>query len=484
MIQAKNIYKSFGPKIIAQNVTFSINKGQRIGLIGPNGAGKSTLLKILLGSEPLDKGEVIRSGRIGFLPQSLSFSEEDTVADYLRPAIQEEWQEYLMPWALAEVTLETEPGARIANLSGGQKTKLGIARLLIEQSEVIFLDEPTNNLDFVALQWLEKFLAKFSGSILVISHDRTFLDNTVNKIFELDTFTHLINEYAGNYTDYVKERLNRRAKQLAAHADFDERRRELEEWISLEKQKQTQHPDPKGGRRLNAMKTKYERFMENDKVDKPQDLQKIRLTNLAEETHGKKAIFYLENVTVPNLFNIAKLTVQGGDRIHLEGANGTGKTTLIKLLMGQIKNYAGIVETGESVKVGYFSQEHEMLNFQNTVMQEMLSQTNVGSETKARQIVGKFAVRGASVFNPVASLSQGERVKLILAILTNQGNNFLILDEPTNHLDLESREILEQALADFLGGFLVVSHDRYFINQIGINRQLLIKNHHIVDRLV
>ncbi|MDQ3099637.1 MAG: ATP-binding cassette domain-containing protein [bacterium] len=467
MIQAKNLYKSYGAKIIAENISLNISPGQRIGLIGPNGTGKSTLFKILLGIEPPDKGEIVRSGTMGLLPQSISFTDSDSVYDYLKDAIKEEWQEYLIPAALADVGMDAvELSCQIKMLSGGQKTRLGIARLLIEDCDMIFLDEPTNNLDINGLLWLEKFVIRFKGSVVIISHDRTFLDSTVNKIFELDPFTHSINEYTGNYSDYVVERLNRREKQLAAYADFDERRKDMEEWIALEKQKQSNHADPKGGKRLNAMKTKYEKFVENESLDKPKDFQKIRIGSLGEETHRKKVIFYIEDFS-NDLFAIDKLAIHGGDRIHLKGSNGAGKSTLIKLLLEH-------AEAG--VKVGYFAQEHEILDFNNTVMEEMLKKTNVGSESRARQVVGKFAIRGASVFNSVEGLSQGERVKLILAILTNQGNNFLVLDEPTNHLDLESREILEEALADFSGGFIVVSHDRYFLKQIGVNREVKINS--------
>jgi ATP-binding cassette subfamily F protein 3 len=475
MIQAKNLYKSYGAKIIAENISLNISPGQRIGLIGPNGTGKSTLFKMLLGMEDPDKGEIVRSGTVGLLPQSISFTETDSIYDYLKDAIKEEWEEYRIPAALADVGMDAvDPTILIKTLSGGQKTRLGIARLLLEDCDTLFLDEPTNNLDLRGLVWLEKFILRFKGSVVVISHDRTFLDAIVTKIFELDPFSHAINEYTGNYSDYMTERLHRRELQLAAYADFDEKRSEMEEWIALEKQKQSNHADPKGGKRLNAMKTKYEKFVENESQEKPKDFQKIRIGSLGEETHRKKVIFYIEDFS-SSLFSIAKLAIHGGDRIHLKGHNGGGKSTLIKILLDH---------AAEGVKVGYFAQEHEILDFNNTVMGEMLKKTTVGSESRARQVVGKFAIRGASVFNSVSGLSQGERVKLILAILTNQGNNFLVLDEPTNHLDLESREILEAALADFDGGFIVVSHDRYFLKQIGINRELEIHTREIVDRLV
>lgn len=482
MLQVIGVSKIYGSKTVLENVSFSVSGRQRVGLIGPNGAGKSTLFKIILGEEQADSGQVLCSGKIGFLPQTLSFRDTDTIESYLASFVTEEWEVYRIPEVLHVVGLDVALDSHVSSLSGGQKTRLGIARLLMEEADILLLDEPTNNLDRDGLKWLEQFVRKFSGAVLVISHDRKFLDNVIQKIFELDPYTHQLSLYDGGYTAYVEEKAKRYSLQLAAYQDYEDRRKEMEEWIALMRQKLSNHADPKGGKRLRAMVTRYERDVSQNKVDKPRENATIGLNGLGSESHKKKIVYYLEDVGFKDLFHIEKLSLRGGDRIQLEGANGVGKSTLIRILRGEITSYTGTCEKGEGVGVGYFAQEHEMLDFNNTLIKELLRHTTIGNEGRARSVLGKFLFSGVQVYNTVGSLSQGERVKLVAAILTNQENQFLLLDEPTNHLDLPSREVLEQALYDFEGGFLVVSHDRYFLEQIGINRELCVENHRIVEK--
>jgi len=482
MLQVIDVSKIYGSKILLDKVSFSISGRQRIGLIGPNGVGKSTLFKIILGEESADSGQVICSGKIGFLSQTLLFSSSDTIESYLSSFVSEEWEVYRIPEVLHVVGLDISLDSKVSNLSGGQKTRLGIARLLMEEADVLLLDEPTNNLDREGLAWLEQFVRKFSGAVMVISHDRKFLDNVINKIFELDPYVHQLSLYDGGYTAYVAEKEKRYVLQEAVYMDYEDRRKELEEWISLMRQKLSNHADPKGGKRLRAMVTRYDREISQNKVDKPRENTTIGVGGLGSESHKKKIVYYLEDLHFKDLFHIDKLSLRGGDRIQLEGANGVGKSTFIRILLSEIADYTGTVEKGEGIRVGYFAQEHEMLQFNNTVIAELLRHTNIGNEGRARSVLGKFLFSGVQVYNTVGSLSQGERVKLIAAILTNQDNQFLLLDEPTNHLDLPSREVLEQALYDFSGGFLVVSHDRYFLEQVGINRELCLENHRIIEK--
>ncbi|OGE31894.1 hypothetical protein A2631_02090 [Candidatus Daviesbacteria bacterium RIFCSPHIGHO2_01_FULL_44_29] len=472
MIQLQNLKKIYGDKVILDGVSFVVSEKQKVGLIGPNGLGKSTIFKIIRGAEEPDKGSVsIVNEIVGYLPQVISFSEDATVESFLRKELKDDWELYKIDYVLSRVSLGNIIKSQlVSTLSGGQKTKLGIARVLLEEPSVMLLDEPTNNLDTETLNWLEGFIKSFKGSILLVSHDRTFLDNTVDWIFELNPMDHRIYEYKGGYSDYFTQKQLHVKKHQEEYILFEKKRKQMEQWISLRKQYLSGHPDPKVGKQLQAMKTRYQREITNVAMGKYQKEDQIKISSFGDQTNGRKFIFYIQKLQFKNLFKCEKLLISGEDRIHLKGSNGAGKSTLIKILVGIIKEYEGSVELGKDVRLGYFAQEHELFDDKATVLDTFMKRTLIDGEQAARGVLGGFLFKGNHVFSRISEISQGEKVKLAFAILTHQDNQFLILDEPTNHLDINSREVLEDALTGYKGGLIVVSHDRFFLDEIGINR--------------
>ena len=486
MIQVRDLEMSHGNKTVLDGVSFVVMEREKIGIVGVNGTGKTTLLKILAGLLERDKGE-LHTGkeRIGYLPQKTEASPGTTVKEHLYGGLDKKWEEYKFRDALKEVGLQKiKLDTEVENLSGGEKTRLGIARLLLNNPTALLLDEPTNNLDLEGLAWLEDFVRNFKGTVLVISHDRAFLDVTVEKIFELDPFKHNIVEYTGGYSDFVVERKARIERELATYERQEKKRKEMEEWIALKQQQLSIYVNPKVGRQLQAMKTRFNREIEKSDVEKPKEYKKVGIDSLGSGIHASKMIFTVKDMKCPGIVSSKEVLIHGSDRIQLKGVNGSGKSTFIKILMNVADNYTGEVRMGNDVKIGYFAQEHESLDDSKRVIDEFSDRTGMGDAMKIRKILGRYLFFGENVFAKVGNLSQGERVKLVVALLTHEDNDFLIFDEPTNHLDLESREVLERALIDYAGGFLVVSHDRYFIDRIEINRILEIADKEVRERHV
>ncbi|MCD4738584.1 MAG: ATP-binding cassette domain-containing protein [Anaerolineae bacterium] len=528
MLAIFNLSKSYGDNLVLNKLTFQLNPGERVGLIGPNGCGKSTLLRIIAGCESADQGSVQLNPprtRIGYLEQGLTYAEHETIGELLQvsdlalQAATERVEELAAALATAagaelarlvtvynaalielEITIRSCPPPHEAQailaglglgelsltqpvdmLSGGQKTRLGLARLLIQQPELLLLDEPTNHLDIAVLEWLETWLREYRGAVLLVSHDRAFLDNTVTRIIELNMDTHTITEYVGGYSEYLAAWKRKREKAWSQWRDQEAEIKRLRADIGQTKthaltvERTTTSGQPnvrrlakKVARKAKSREKKLGRYLESaERVGKPQLHWRMKLEFTETPASGQDVLMLEElavgYASVPLVQHI-NVILRAGERIALIGPNAIGKTTLLRVILGQLAPLHGQVRLGANVEVGYYAQEQETLDAQSTPF-ETIRRSAAMSETAARNFLHYFLFSGDAVFLPIAALSYGERARLILARLVASGCNFLVLDEPINHLDISSRERFEHAMTAFEGSVLAIVHDRYFIRQ-------------------
>lgn len=512
VISAKDLTKAYGTDVILDKVSFHINQGERVGIIGINGAGKTTLLKMLTGELGSEEGDLFISGdlRIGYLKQDAGFDSEKTVIEEARavfrhfPEMEREMEQLLQqvsqaaddPQESSRLMTRYEQihdrydrmggysyqselkgiltsmafdesmyDKRIDTLSGGEKTRLALALLLLEKPDILFLDEPTNHLDIGTLKWLEQYLKGYRGTIILVSHDRYFLNETVTRIFEIEN--HRLNIYEGNYAFYARERKTRRETELRTYEKQQKEIARQEDMIRRFKQRGTE----KLAKRAASREKQLARMQRLDRPDGEhgrmslhfhQEFQSGRDVLLAEDL--SKAFGYGRERR--ELFHGVEMDVKRGERVCIVGDNGTGKTTLLRMLLGQIEPGSGRIRIGHNVQFGYYDQGQQLLHDDMTVIEELQDAYHLYTDGELRNILGRFLFRGEQVFLPVGSLSGGEKARLSLLKLMLSGSNVLILDEPTNHLDIESKEIFEEALLDFPGTCIIVSHDRYFLNRI------------------
>ncbi len=525
MLKVSNITQHYGSELILKDVSFVLNPGERVGLIGPNGCGKTTLLRIITGQLAPDAGGVQFTPpevRVGFLEQGFAHRGAQTVAQFLQMGEEALAEAEAQVAALAETLFTREPEPRaleaysealarlealataapaeheatavlaglglahvsldtpLGILSGGQKTRLGLARLLLHRPEIVLLDEPTNHLDIEALEWLEAWLRAYAGAALLVSHDRTFLDHTVTRILDLDPETHTLTEYVGNYSAYLETWERQREKQLAQWRDEQAEIRRIQGDIhrtamqALSVELTTKPHDftirryaKKVAQKAKSRERKLERYMESEeRVEKPKLTWRMKLEFTEAPTSGRE-VLVLENLAagyggIP-LFRNVDAILGAGERVALIGPNGAGKTTLLKVIMGQLAPLEGRARLGTHVQVGYYAQEQETLDPDSTPF-EVIRAVAALSDTDVRSFLHYYLFSGDDVFIPVRALSYGERARLTLARMVAMGCNFLLLDEPINHLDIPSRTQFERAMTAFEGTVLAVVHDRYFIH--------------------
>lgn len=491
LIEIHHISKSFAGHVVLSDTSFTLTQGERVGILGANGSGKTTLLKILAGIERPDDGQVsvTKNTTIGYVPQAPDYADTETAASILSPLV-EQWEMYRIENALETLGIGDCKEKPFGQLSSGQQTRLYLARIAVEECDVLLLDEPTNHLDGEALDWLEKYLETYKGTVCLISHDRVFLDNVTDRVLELSTGT--IKEYGGNYSFYKEQKVIERAAEIRAYGAQQKDIKRLEKSAREIKEdaertdadrKQTRDNDKyattffanrSSNKKSSAAKNIEQRREAMEELEKPEVDRKFKMLFTPHHL-GSQIVATFEGVTYAtsetNILSNTSFTIERGDRVILSGPNGAGKTTLIKLLLGQLEPRAGKVTLGKSVKIGYLSQEHDSLQGTHTVLAELTEKTGI-DQTLSYHLLARLLVPREKMSQPVNTLSKGEQSKVLLAEIIACGANFIILDEPTNHLDIPAREAIEAALREYTGTLLVISHDRYFAKAIGSTRTL------------
>ena len=508
--QGHDLEKQFGANTLFKNVNFSIDSNARIGLIGPNGVGKTTLLKIMTGEEEATHGDftINKNIDVGYIAQENDLNENKTIWDEMLSVftplinmgkkirdLQEEMsanpqkKDLLKQYDQLQYSFEQQGGytyqadiksilngfnfpeatwtKNVGSLSGGEKTRLSFVKLLLRKPPLLLLDEPTNYLDLDTLDWLENYLKNYSGAILVISHDQYFLDNLATQIFELQFGK--LTVFKGNYSAYVAERQLRDRQQEEAYEKQQEKIKKDEEFI------QKNIVRAKTTKRAQSRRKQLEKM---ERISPPKHKNKVRINFQSERPSGKEVLI-LRDLTIgyptKTMVHGISLQINKGDRVAVIGQNGIGKSTLLKTVMKELKPKKGSIKYGASLDIGYYDQELQGLDPGKTVIDTVWDRHKTMPEKDVRSILASFLFTAKDIDKTVGQLSGGQKARLTLTVLSLEHNNFLLMDEPTNHLDLEAKEVLEQALQNYDGTLLFVSHDRYFINQLA-NKIVEIKN--------
>lgn len=518
VLSCRNIKKSYGIQDVLKDVTLSVNEGDKVGIIGPNGEGKSTLFKILSKNITPDDGDMFidKNKTIGYLSQHLSLQSDNTIYEEVSSVFQhlinlenkikdleikmkEPYDEanasyheklikdyttsqelyenrggYTYRGNISKVLkglgfLEDDFNKVITTLSGGQKTRIALCKLLLQNPDILLLDEPTNHLDLEAIEWLEEFLKSYKGTLLVISHDRFFLDAVTNRTFQV--INGHVNCYNAPYTKYLELKEKDYEAKLKAYnlqqAEIQRQEEIIQKFRSFNREKSI--------RRAESREKALEKMERLDAPDKEKGASKIQFETAVKSGYD---VLHIENLSKSfedkNLFNNISFDLKRGEKIALIGDNGRGKTTLLNIIMGKLKADSGKTILGTNVNVGYYDQEQSDLDQNKTILDEVWDAFPDLTTTKIRTALGSFLFTGDDVFKEIKNLSGGEKCKINILKLMLSQSNFLLLDEPTNHLDIPSREALENAILNYDGSMLIVSHDRYFLNKV-INKIVELK---------
>lgn len=526
VLSCNNLNKSFGIDSILENVNFTVNEYDKIGIIGVNGTGKTTLFKIISGIYGYDSGDIYTSKdcEFGYLEQNTNFHSENTILEEVLEVFKDviEMEKYLrdLEHKISEessntnsTTLEKlmneysnkleafsdmngygykseakgvlkglgfsdeDMDKPISILSGGEKTRVLLGKLLLKKPTLLLLDEPTNHLDSEAIEWLEVFLKQYKGTVILISHDRYFLDQVVNRIFEIHNKK--LKTYNGNYSDFIKASAIEKELELKKFEDQQKDIKKQEE--SIERLKAFGRE-----KHLKRARSKEKALAKVDVLDKPEAYRKKAKIEFNPSVTSGNDVLQLRDISMGYgeriLFKDLNLDIYRGEKVALIGANGIGKSTLFKIIMNEVTPLSGDIKFGTNVNVSYFHQEQKTLNLDNTIIDEIWEDNKQLTQTSLRTMLGAFLFEGEEVFKKISTLSGGERARVAILKLILSNANLLLLDEPTNHLDIDSKEVLEEALSSYTGTIFTISHDRYFLNTV-VDKVLVLDENGITEYL-
>lgn len=521
ILSCNHISKSYGVETILNDCSFFINDNEKAAIVGNNGAGKSTIMKIIMGELSPDDGNVIigRDKTIGYLAQYQDLGSNTTIYEEVKSVKQNliDMEQKLLEYEkeMAKVSgdelsklietytnlehrfqllngysykseiegvikglgfTENDFNKSVGNLSGGQKTRVALCKLLLEKPDIIMLDEPTNHLDLNSIKWLETYLLNYNGAVLIIAHDRYFLDKIVSKVIEIEN--HKAHVYSGNYSDFAVKKQELRVATMNAYLKQQSEIKHQEEVIA----KLRSYKQEKFYKRAESREKQLEKM---DLIEKPEELKNNMTIKLEPDIVSGNDVLSVENLEKSYntlLFKNISFEIKRGEHVAIIGDNGTGKTTILKIINGLVDADSGMIKLGTNVHIGYYDQEQHNLTDENTLFEEIANSYPNMTNTKIRNTLAAFMFTGEDVFKRVSDLSGGEKGRLSLAKLMLSEANLIILDEPTNHLDMASKEILENAINNYTGTVLYVSHDRYFINQTA-NRILELTNTKLINYL-
>ena len=504
ILSCNHICKSYGVDIILDDCSFFINDNEKVAIVGNNGAGKSTIMKIIMGESNADSGSVIigKDKTIGYLAQYQDLSSHNSIYEEVKSVKQNiiDMEQKLMDYEKQMSVVSGDELSKLMNsytnlehtfqllngysykseiegvikglgfteedfnkpvgtLSGGQKTRVALCKLLLEKPDIIMLDEPTNHLDLNSIKWLETYLLNYNGTVLIIAHDRYFLDKIVTKVVEIEN--HKSHVYEGNYSAFAAKKKQLREAQMNLYLKQQSEIKHQKEVIA----KLRSYKQEKFYKRAESREKALSKM---DVIEKPTELQDSMTISLEPDVVSGNDVLTVTGLTksfTTTLFSNLDFKIKRGEHVALIGDNGTGKTTILKIINGLVDDDAGVIKLGTNVHIGYYDQEHHNLSDENTLFEEISNAYPNMNNTKIRNTLAAFMFTGDDVFKRVSDLSGGEKGRLSLAKLMLSEANLIILDEPTNHLDMTSKEILENAINNYTGTVLYVSHDRYFINQ-------------------
>ena len=522
VLSCNNLNKSFGIDSILENVSFTVNEGDKIGIIGINGTGKTTLFKIISGIYGYDSGDIYTSKdcEIGYLEQNTNFHSNNNILEEVLEVFSDliKMEEYLRELELKIAEESTNPNSNdldkfmneysnklekfadmngygykseakgvlkglgfsdedmdkpINILSGGEKTRVLLGKLLLKKPTLLLLDEPTNHLDSEAIEWLEVFLKQYRGTVILISHDRYFLDQTVNRVFEIHNKK--LKTYKGNYSDFIESSTIEKELEQKKFEDQQKELKKQEE--SIERLKAFGRE-----KHLKRARSKEKALAKVDVLDKPEAYRKRARFEFNPSVTSGNDVLQIRDISMGYgeriLFKDLNLDIYRGEKVALIGANGMGKSTLFKIIMDELVPLSGSIKFGTNVNVSYFHQEQKTLNLDNTIIDEIWEDNTHLTQTTLRSMLGAFLFEGEEVFKKISTLSGGERARVAILKLILSNSNFLLLDEPTNHLDIDSKEVLEE----YTGTIFTISHDRYFLNTV-VDKILVLDENGVTEYL-